>query len=93
MPNYMYSFFSNLPNYTASFCTVFAFNYQKNSMCEHKYQLEKTRVVRYKTFFSKRQVTTEFYVCKYCGKTTFVKKELMMDKFEVPPLNILEHLN
>lgn len=62
-------------------------------MCKHRYVLVKTRIVRIGTHFSKRQVTTQYYQCKNCQKKTFVKKEMMLDKFEVPPLTILDNMN
>jgi len=62
-------------------------------MCKHRYILTKTRIVKIGTHFSKREVTTEYYECKHCSKTTFVKKEMMFDKFEIPPLTILDNMN
>jgi len=62
-------------------------------MCRHRYFLKKTKIVKIGTYFSQRKLTTEYYECKYCGKTTFVKKELMVDKFEIPPLTILDCMN
>ncbi len=62
-------------------------------MCKHRYILTKTRIVKIGTHFSKSQVTTEYYECNHCSKTTFVKKEMMFDKFEIPPLTILDNMN
>lgn len=62
-------------------------------MCRHRYILTKTKIVKIGTHFSKRTITTEYYECKKCGKTTFVKKDMVLDKFEVPPLTILDCMN
>ena len=62
-------------------------------MCKHRYFLTKTKIVSIGTHFCKRQLTTEYYECRKCGKITFIKKEMMMDKFEIPPLTILEYMN
>ena len=64
-----------------------------NPMCKHQYVLVKTKIVRLGTHFSKKQVATEHYQCRSCGKKTYIKKEIMMDMFELPPLTILQHLN
>jgi len=62
-------------------------------MCQHRYILKKTKIVKIGTYFSKRQITTEFYECKFCSKITYVKKEMIIDKFEIPPLTILDCMN
>ena len=76
------------------FCMVFAKDKKKiNLMCRHRYSLTKTKIVKIKTYFSIRQITTEYYQCRKCHKTTYLKKEMMLDKFEIPHLTIMENLN
>ncbi len=73
---------------------VFVLDRKKlNLMCRHRYLLQKIKIVKIGTHFSKREITTEFYECKLCGTTTYVKRDLMYDKFEVPPLTILDCMN
>ena len=74
---------------------MFANTLNKKSviMCKHRYILIKTRIVKIGTHFSKRQITTEYYQCKECHKKKFVKKEMMLDKMEIPPLTILDNMN
>lgn len=62
-------------------------------MCKHRYILIKTKVVKIGTHFSTREVTTEFYECLHCGLTTSIKKENMIEKFDIPLLTILDNLN
>jgi hypothetical protein len=62
-------------------------------MCKHRYTLIRTKIVKISTFFCTRQITTEFYKCMGCKNETYVKKELLLDKYQPPPLTILEHMN
>lgn len=72
----------------------FALRLEKNRlMCKHQYALIKTKMVRIGTHFSKREVITEYYECMHCGLTSIIKKENLLEKFDIPMLTILDNLN